>query len=197
MKKKTTILALAASFLLILPFLAAAQQFENPLRFDTVEGFLSSVLVAVRNIIGTVALVAVVIGAVMYVLSAGNEERITAAKKTITAAMIGLAIVIVAPSFLFEIYNALTLPGADMPDEVRRAIPLTTIALNVLQFLLGVIGTLATIMLVVGGAMYIGAAGDERQVDSAKSIVKYSIVGIAVALLSLIIVRTLAQVFVG
>ncbi len=184
--------------LLVLPVSLAAQerQFENPLRFETVEEFLGSILSSIRTIIVTLALVAIVIGALLYIFSGGNENRITAAKKAITAAVFGLSIAVAAPSFLLEVYTAVQ--GTVPPDTVPEGtLTLTQIAVNVLKFLLGVVGTLAIIMLVVGGAMYVTAAGDERQIDTAKNVVKYSIIGIAVALAAMIIVRTVTAILMG
>ena len=56
-------------------------------------------------------------------------------------------------------------------------------------------GILAIIMLVIGGLMYFAAAGDETRADTAKKIVKFSIIGIAVTLASLVIVRQIADFF--
>jgi len=168
--------------------------FDNPLKFDTVEGVLGSLLGALRGIIVVLALIAIVIGAILYITSAGNDSRMTLAKGAITAAMIGLAIGIAAPSFLLQIGDILGWGPvtSSLPPETRT---LTAIALSVLQFLLSIVGTLAIIMLVVGGIMYMTAAGNEDRIDTGKKIVLYSIIGIAVALAALVIVTQIAVLF--
>ena len=50
-------------------------------------------------------------------------------------------------------------------------------------------------MLVVGAFMYLTAAGDEDRIDTGKKIVKYSIIGIAIALAALVLVRQVASFF--
>ncbi|MFZ2187071.1 MAG: pilin [Candidatus Moraniibacteriota bacterium] len=169
--------------------------FTNPLRFDTVEGVLGSLLGALQGIIVVLALVFIVIGAVLYITSAGNDSRMKLAKGAITAAMIGLAIGIAAPSFLKEISSILGWNAMD--SSLAGAKTLSAIALNVLNFLLSLVGVLGIIMLVIGGIMYLTAAGDEDRIDTGKDIVKYAIIGIVVALAALIIVTQIANLFAG
>jgi hypothetical protein len=62
-------------------------QIKNPLQYDTVEGILGQVMSTLRNIVVILALVFLVIGGLMYITSAGNDKRISAAKACITAAL--------------------------------------------------------------------------------------------------------------
>lgn len=169
-------------------------EFKNPLAYDTVEGVLDSILDTIRAIIVTLALVFLVVGAVLYITSAGNDSTMKMAKGAITAAMIGLAIGLAAPSFLREISSVLGWTSVNN-SEVEQALTLSEIALNVLHFLLSVVGILAIIMLVVGGIMYLTSAGSEDRAETGKKIVLYSIVGIFVALASLVIVSQIAEFF--
>lgn len=61
---------------------------------------LPALLAAITNwvlgIIGAVILLVIIYGGVLYAISAGNEERQTAAKKTITYAVVGLVVIILA-----------------------------------------------------------------------------------------------------
>ncbi|HLB50553.1 MAG TPA: pilin [Patescibacteria group bacterium] len=168
-------------------------EFKNPLKYDTVEAVVGSFLTALQGIIVTLAIVFIVIGGILYITSAGNEKQMELGKKALLASMIGLAIGIAAPSFLLEIYTILGGNPSSVPaPEGQR---LSTIVLNVLNFLLSVVGTLALIMLVVGGIMYIMASGNEDTADKAKNTIKYAIIGIAVALAALVIVRQIAAFF--
>lgn len=168
--------------------------FTNPLAFNTVEQVLGSILGTLRGIIVILALVFIVIGAVLYITSAGNEGQMTLAKGAITAALIGLALGIAAPSFLKEIGNVLGWNGVNA-GAAANALTLSQIARNVLNFLLSIVGILGIIMLVIGGIMYLTAAGNEDRIDSGKKIVTYSIIGIIVALASLVIVAQIAVFF--
>lgn len=168
-------------------------QFSNPLAYNTVEEVLGAILTGLQGIIVTLALVFLVVGAVMYVTSAGNDKQIETAKGAIFAAMIGLALGIAAPSFLKEISSILG--WSSTPSSVSGAVSIATILLNVLNFLLNILGILAIIMMVIGGFMYLTSAGDEDRIDRGKKILIWSIVGVIVALASLIIVRQIADFF--
>ena len=74
---------------------------------------------------------------------------------------------------------------------------LLEIAANVLNLLLSILGIIAIISLVIGGGMYLTAYGDEKRIDTAKQIVKYSIIGIIVALGALVIVKQIASIISG
>lgn len=174
---------------------SAPVSFTNPLKFDTVQGATAVFLNAFQGIIVMLALIFLVLGGIFYITSGGDSKKIETAKSMITAAMIGLAIGVAAPSFLKEIGNVLGWGGAQVPAEVSGARSAIEVAQAVLDFLLSIVGLLAMVMLVIGGLMFFAAAGDEKRAETAKGIVKYSIMGVAVAVVSLIIVRTIAGLF--
>lgn len=165
---------------------------DPPTRYHTVQAVLQALLDALQGVIVVLSLVFIVIGAVLYITSAGSQARVTSAKLAITAALIGLAIGIVAPSLLKEIATVL---GWGVPEVVAPAPGIAEILLRVLNFLLGIVGILAIIMLVAGGIMFLGAAGDTTRIGTAKKIVTFALLGIVVALASLVIVRQLAEFF--
>ena len=167
-------------------------QIANPLQYDTVEGILGQVMSTLRNIVVILALVFLVIGGLMYITSAGNDKRISAAKACITAALVGIAIVMVAPSFLKEIGSVLGWSEASS----MAAPTLSEIARKVLNFLLGIVGVIAIIMFLVGSVMYLTSAGDDKRAGTAKDIVKYAIIGLIVAFSALVLVAQLASFFV-
>lgn len=173
--------------------------FINPLQYTTVESLLDSVLSAIQKIVVVLALVFIAIGAVMILVSAGSPETVEKGKKTITMAIVGLAIGIAAPSILKELGVILNWnSGAvSVPGSVSSALSLSQIALNVLHFLLGIIGVLALIMLVIGGIMYLTSAGDEERVESGKKIFKYSLIGIVVVMASMVIVKQITYFFIA
>ena len=68
---------------------------------------------------------------------------------------------------------------------------------TVMQWLLYIIGTIAVITFIIAGIMYLTAAGDEDQIGKAKKAMVYGIVGIAVALIGLIIVNVVDTMLRG
>lgn len=166
---------------------------SNPLSFTTVNDLLGRVLTFLQSFIVILALIFIVIGGFIYVTSGGDSGRITTAKNCITAALIGLAIGIAAPAFLRQISEILGWNAATTPAGVGTSLTLIQIATNILNFLLSIVGVVALIMLVAGAFMYLTAAGDEDRIDTGKKIVKYSIIGITIALGALVMVRQVAN----
>ena len=168
----------------------------NPLKFDSVEGVLTGVITQLRNIIVILSIIFIIIGAVMYILSAGNESRMNTAKGAITAALIGLTLAIAAPAFLKEIASILGWTNiTDASNTIQGAQTFSQIASKVLDFLLSIVGIIGIIMLVFGGFTYLASAGDENKAETGKKIVTYAIIAIALALSALVLVTQVAKLF--
>lgn len=167
--------------------------FNNPLGVETVDGLVSTVITGLEKIVGSLAIVFIVVGGIMYILSFGNDQNMERAKKMITAALIGLAIVISSRTFLQEIWNIL---GAGSGTSVASpgGRPLADIVASILSFLLSIVGIIAMISLVVGGSMYLTSYGNERTMERGKKIAISSVVGLVIALASLIIVRQITKI---
>lgn len=175
--------------------------FVNPLgSVTTVSALLSSILTNLMGVIAMISLIFIILGGLMYMLSAGDETMVTRAKKTWTGAVIGLAIAMAAPTFLKTIQTILggnSNTGASADSWVSSSLTLQQIAMNVLNLLLSVIGIIAMIAMVVGGIMYLTAAGNEKMVDKGKDIFKYSIIGIVVALSALVVINQVSVLLTG
>lgn len=165
--------------------------FTNPISFTTVDGLLSNILTTIQSIVAILAVVMIVVGGILYITSGGDQGRVTLAKTAVTAAIIGLAIAVAAPTFLFEIYDIL---GGTQPAAASGAKSLSVILFDLLQVLLGIIGTLSVLMLVVGGIMYMTSGGDSTRADTARKTIQYAIIGLIVAILSLVIVSQIINV---
>jgi len=162
----------------------------NPTGFTSLEAFLTTgILPWLQGVIATLALVFFIIGALLYMTGGASENNIKQGKAAMTAALIGFAIALAAPMFLKEIYSIF---GAAAPAAGPT---LVEIALNVLKFLLSIIGILGTILLVVSGLAYIGSAGADDKAKSAKKMATSAIVGIALAMAALIIIRQITKLF--
>ena len=165
--------------------------FTNPLTYNSVEELLSSILSAVQKIIVTLALVFIVVGAIMILVSAGSPETVEKGKKAITMAIVGLAIGIAAPSIMKELAGILG--WTSTPANVAGAQTLSQIALNVLDFLLGISGVLTLIMMIVGAIMYLTSAGEEERINTGKKIFWSSVIGIIIIMSSMVIVKQIAN----
>lgn len=161
-------------------------EFKNPLTYSSISQVLTSLLSNLKSVVIVIAIIFIVLGGLMYMLSGGNEKTITRAKACIGGAIIGLAIVMAAPIFLNEI---IAIFGGSSEFSTGSSTRLKTVAENVLTALLSGLGIIAIITLVFGGQQYLTSFGDEKKIESAKKIVTYAIIGIIIALAALVIVR--------
>lgn len=94
--------------------------------------------------------------------------------------------------------------SATEPTPVKFTVPVTEgtaaglknatvfdLASNVMNWLLGLTGILAVIGFVISGVLYLTSAGNEEQAEKAKTIMTYSIIGLVVALIGLIVVNAI------
>ena len=58
-----------------------------------------------------------------------------------------------------------------------------------MDWLLGLLGFLGIIGFVISGILYLTAAGDEKLAEQAKEAMKYSIIGVVVALLGFVVIQ--------
>jgi hypothetical protein len=189
----------AASFLLIgIAFNASAVTVgPNPiLTGGTITEFLEEILLHLQNVIAYLAVLFLAIGGVLYISSGGSQGMLTAAKLCIVGAILGIALAAAGPSFLRQIlivvYGS---PTPIIPTDLGLAPTIAQITENTLSFLLSIIGMLAIIGLAVSSILYLSAGGDPSQAERAKQAMKYSIIGIAVAGASLIIVTQIVRFF--
>ena len=79
-------------------------------------------------------------------------------------------------------------------DAQTAGLPNTSIydiILSALQYLLGIVGILAIVMIVFAGIMYMASTGEEEQIEKAKKMLTYAIVGLVIALLGLVVVSAI------
>ncbi|MCK5122757.1 MAG: hypothetical protein KAQ87_01245 [Candidatus Pacebacteria bacterium] len=85
--------------------------FCNPLRgsVETIVQAGETMLGYILGLIGSIALLFIIIAGMMYMTSAGNEERISSSKKILTGAVIGLMIALLAYGLLHVIMTVLNM----------------------------------------------------------------------------------------
>ncbi|KKQ79220.1 MAG: hypothetical protein UT02_C0044G0008 [Parcubacteria group bacterium GW2011_GWC2_38_7] len=71
------------------------------------------------------------------------------------------------------------------------------IAVNVTQIILGIAGSLALLTFVIGGIIYMTSGGEPAKVQKATTMLKTAVIGIAIILLSGIIVQTVLKKLTG
>ena len=75
--------------------------------------------------------------------------------------------------------------------------PLADVIKNFMFWLLGIFGFLAIIAFLISGIQYLTAAGNDKQIETAKHNMQYSIIGVIVALSGLVIIVAIEQALSG
>jgi hypothetical protein len=106
-----------------------------------------------------------------------------------------LAVALLAYNYFgVDLAGAQLISGEDSPENITAATggegSFRTLARTIVNFFLYFLGFLATIMIIYGGILYVTSAGNDENVQKAKKILMYAIVGIIVILLSFAIVNT-------
>ncbi len=169
--------------------------FTDPITSNSISDVLGKLMSALSGLVITLAIIFIVLGGILYMMSAGDPGMIKRAKDCWLFSVIGLAIVVAAPTFLKEVMAILG--GTLQSDTLNSALTITEIATNVMNFLLSIVGIIAIISLVIAGGMYMTAYGDDTQMGKAKKMAMWSVVGIAVALGSLVLVKQVADLIAG
>jgi hypothetical protein len=169
--------------------------FPNPITANSIDEVLTSLLSALSGLVVTLAIIFIVLGGILYMLSAGDPGMIKRAKDCWLFSVIGLAIVVAAPTFLKQVQEILG--GRLVGGGVEDALTVLQIATNVLNFLLSIVGIIAIISLVVAGSMYMTAYGDDTRAATAKKMGTWAVIGIAIALGSLVLVQQVAKLITG
>lgn len=101
---------------------------------------------------------------------------------------------------VLSVPSAFAACGVGYDDVKGVCIPNTTglstatvkdILMGVMNWLLSVLGFIAIIGFAISGVQYLTAAGDEKTIETAKTNMKYSIIGVIVALSGFILIRAI------
>lgn len=143
------------------------------------------------TIAGTIAVIFIVVGGVMYMVSGGNTGMMERAKKTLIFAMVGLAIVIAAPLFLQDIQLILNGGGGSGTSK------LLLVAMNVLRLLLSIVGSLAILGILNSAVIMLVSTGHDKTLTAAKRAFAHSLIGFALATGALILISAMRTVVLG
>ena len=84
-----------------------AVRFENPLSTNSFEALVMGIINWILGIVVSLAILFLIIGGLMYIVSAGDEERIKKAKNIILYAIVGLGVVVLSWSIITELKDIL------------------------------------------------------------------------------------------
>lgn len=131
------------------------------------------------QVVGYVCVGFVVWGGYQYMLSRGESSRVMSGKKTITNALIGLALCMTASLISGAIVDVVS--GAAANDETFVATLFNT------AFMWA--GIVCAIIIVMGGIAYVTSTGEAQKVATAKNTIMNAAIGLIITLLAAAIVN--------
>ena len=88
-------------------------------------------------------------------------------------------------------------PGSDAANCCCDLGAVEQVAVNIIQIILGITGSLALLMFVVGGIMYLISGGNAKMLAKAKSTLSYAVIGLAIVLFAGAAIKLLLNVLAG
>jgi hypothetical protein len=114
-------------------------------------------------------------------------------------AFFGLALFLPSPQVsaidLFQNCTSVQKSQCDVVKEDNLNYKGTNSIWKLVQFALGVLGSISVIMIIIGGIKFATSAGDASGISSAKNTILYAVIGLVVALMASGIVLLVTQYF--
>jgi len=104
-------------------------------------------------------------------------------KLMIAAATVSVASVLPAGSAMASVPNPCDLDPTKCPNK-----PLELIIMEIISWVVGILGLVAVVVIIYGGVRYMTSTGDSGKVKDAKNTILYGIIGLAIAVLAFAIV---------
>lgn len=133
---------------------------------------------------GAVAILMIVIAGFRYISSGGNEDTMAKAKRQITYAIIGLMLIGVAE---FAVKDIIFPEQGSKVSDVEQA---KRLIINITNFISGFLTTIAAVMYIYAGYIYVTAFGNEDATGKAKKIIIAATIGLLLAMGAFAIVNT-------
>ncbi|MFC1615848.1 pilin [Patescibacteria group bacterium] len=99
----------------------------------------------------------------------------------------------------FNVGDVLTLDEGDQEttyfDTEEGESPISKFIVGIIEFATRVIGTLAIILFIVAGFMFMLSQGNEQRLSDAKEVIKYAVIGLSITFLSYVIAIFIQSLF--
>ncbi len=162
----------------------------NEIRFrgeSQIQAIILSVVKVIRNIIGALAILWIVVAGIQLIFAHGDESKITEQKRAITWALIGLAIILLLERVIVILYGV---PGIERGLQTGGT-ALSAEILGVVSFIKTLIGAGAILMIIISGVKTITAQGEDEKLTTEKKAILWVIIGIVIIVVNQFIVENL------
>lgn len=164
-----------------------ASQFSGEQQLNQV---VQTVIRLIRNVIGGLAILWIVIAGARMTIAQGDETVITEQKRTILYVFLGLAIVLL----LEQMINILYGPPGQFQMSLRENRAFDAEIYGIVSFIRAIIGVIAVAILVRSGIKAMAAQGQDDEIAKQRQSVLWVIVGLVVIAINRVIVE---NIFIG
>lgn len=152
---------------------------------------VQTIAVVMRNLIGALAIIWIIISGIRMAMAGGDENTITEQKRSIIYAVIGLVIILIIERMIDIIYGP---AGAyEIALRTETATRFSAEIYGIVNFIKAIIGTIAIFMIVISGLKTIVAAGEEEQITKQRRAIIWIVVGFILLIINKAIVE---QIFI-
>ncbi len=166
---------------------------ENPSSGEELKGYVGVIGLNVGEMLiratAIVAVLFIIFGGFRFITANGNPSAVASAIKMIMNACIGFVAAMVAGSVTYLIWQQVIGQHEGIPQQDPGQM-LATILDN---FIYPVAGSLALVMIIVGGINYSTSMGDPGKVAKAKNTILYAVIGLVVVIFAFAITSFLNQ----
>jgi len=161
--------------------------FPSPIADETVDKLVASIADWLVGIVAGIAVIMIMVGGFMYVTSIGDPTKTKKGVEYIKNSVIGLAIILGADIIIDEIRYLTGAEGAGGGFSV--------FANTFIGWFLTIIIGVSVLMIMYAGFLFLTGGEEPTKITQAKSIVKYTVIGIIVAILSASIINFVLGIF--
>jgi len=141
-----------------------------------------------RNVLGSLAIVFIIIAGIQMVFAQGDETKITEQKHAITWAVVGLLIIIILERLINAIYG--------VPGEIRALTPGTALQVQreiygLISYIKAILGSAAVFMVILSGVKTIAAQGEDEKLKTQRKAIVWTIIGIVLILINQVVVENI------
>lgn len=148
---------------------------------NTIWTIVANVADALITLASYLTLGFIIFGGYKYMFAKGDPGKVAEGKKTLFASFIGLAITVMAKAIVNTILYAMLKGSAATEAEGD------IVFWNMVDWVIGIAGLVATIFVVYGGITYMTSAGDAGKLTKAKNTIIYALIGMLIVGLSIAI----------
>lgn len=142
----------------------------------------------------------IIYGGYLYMFANGETSKVATGKKALNQAFIGLAITLSANIIVNAIRIALMHGNGSFTDcttEAGCGVTPDAMVSNLIQWVIGIAGAVAAVFIVGGGIMYMTSNGEPTKLQTAKNVIKYSLIGIIICALAEVVTVFMTNVIVN